>query len=84
MRRIGLVTPYMPPGDEQACAFFKDCGIQVVHVKGLRCAGPLLIAHTPEPVPRDAIVEVNGTDVEAIVIVGTNLPMVRMAATAET
>lgn len=52
VRRMGLVTPYMPPGDEQACAFFGACGIQVVHVKGLRCAGPILIAHTPEPVEK--------------------------------
>ena len=83
VRRIGLVTPYMPSGDEQACAFFRDCGIQVVHVRGLKCAGPVLIAHTPEPVLRDAIVAVDGADVEAIVIVGTNLPMARVAAMAE-
>ena len=61
VRRIGLVTPYMPPGDEQACVFFVDCGIQVVRVKGLRCAGPVLIAHTPESVLRDAILEVTTT-----------------------
>ena len=83
IRRIGLVTPYMPPGDEQARAFFADCGIDAVRVKGLRCGGPVLIAHTPEALLRDGIIEVNGSDVDAIVIVGTNLPMVRVAAAAE-
>jgi maleate isomerase len=83
VHRIGLVTPYMPLGDEQARAFFLDCGIQVVRLKGLKCAGPVLIAHTSEQVLRDAIVEVNGDDVEAVVIVGTNLPMARVAATTE-
>jgi len=54
-----------------------------VRVKGLKCGGPVLIAHTPEATLRDAIVEVNGDDVDAVVIVGTNLPMARVAAAAE-
>jgi maleate isomerase len=83
VRRIGLVTPYMPPGDEQARGFFADCGIDAVRIRGLRCVGPVLIAHTSEAALRDAITEVNGDDVDAIVIVGTNLPMVRIAAAAE-
>ncbi len=81
--RIGLVTPYMPVGDEQARRFFEDSGFAVARVKGLRCASPVLIAHTPEAAIRDAIVEVDGPDADAVVVVGTNLPMARVAAVAE-
>ncbi len=81
--RIGLVTPYLPVGDEQARRFFEDSGFAVARVKGLRCASPVLIAHTPEAAIRDAIVEVDGPDADAVVVVGTNLPMARVAAMAE-
>ncbi|TDH58025.1 arylmalonate decarboxylase [Dankookia rubra] len=83
MARIGVVTPYMPVGDEQARRFFEDSGIAVGRVKGLRCGSPVLIAHTPEATLRDAIVEVDSPDVDAVVVVGTNLPMARVAAMAE-
>ena len=81
--RIGLVTPYMPMGDEQARRFFEDSGFAVARVKGLRCGSPVLIAHTSDAAIRDAIVEVDGPDVDAIVLVGTNLPMARVTAMAE-
>src|SRR3954449_9830547 len=37
IRRIGLVTPYMPAGDQKASQFFEDSGFEAVRVKGLRC-----------------------------------------------
>ena len=83
IHRISIVTPYMPSGDEQARAFFTSCGFDVVHVKGLKCGSPVLIAHTSEAVLRDSIVEVNGGGIDAIVILGTNLPMSRVAGGAE-
>ena len=83
IERIGLVTPYMPVGDEQARRFFSDCGFEAVRVKGLRCGSPVLIAHTSENALRDAIIEVDGPEVDAVVVVGTNLPMSRVAGAAE-
>ena len=83
IERIGLVTPYMPVGDEQARRFFEESGFVVAGVKGLKCRSPVLIAHTPEATIRDAIKEVGGPDVDAVVVVGTNLPMVRVAAMSE-
>ena len=41
----------------------------------------MLIAHTPEAAIRDAIVEVDGPD--AVVVVGTNLPLAQVAAMAD-
>ena len=64
-RRLGVITPYMPVGDEQVRRFFTDCGFEVVRLKGLRCASPVLIAHVTEHELRDAILAVNGTDVDA-------------------
>jgi maleate isomerase len=82
-RRIGVVTPYMPIGDAQVRRFFTDCGVEVVRLRGLRCPGPVAIAHVTERELRDAMIEVNGPDVDAIVQVGTNLAMARLAGIAE-
>src|SRR5271157_150348 len=83
IRRIGVVTPYMPVADAQVRRFFADCGFEVVRLKGLRCASPVLIAHVSERELRDAILEVNGPDVDAVIQVGTNLEMARLAGIAE-
>jgi maleate isomerase len=83
IRRIGVITPYMPLGDGQVRRFFTDCGFEIVRLKGLKCESPVAIAHVPERELRDAIVEVNGPDVDAVVQVGTNLIMARLAGMAE-
>jgi maleate isomerase len=44
---------------------------------------PVQIAHTTNEMCRKAILELDGDDVEAIVQVGTNLSMIRLAAAAE-
>jgi maleate isomerase len=83
VKRIGVITPYMPVGDAQVRKFFTDCGFEVVNLKGLKCRSPMLIAHVSEKELRDAIVEVDDPSVEAIVQVGTNLAMARVAGIAE-
>lgn len=83
IKRISVITPYMPVGDAQVRKFFTDCGYEVVALKGLRCASPMLIAHVSEKELRDAINEVNDPSVEAIVQAGTNLAMARVAGIAE-
>jgi maleate isomerase len=82
-RRLGIVTPYMPVGDKQVHRFFTDCGFEVVNLLGLKCAGPMLIAHVTKQRLRDAILEVNRGKVDAVVQVGTNLAMAEVAAMAE-
>ena len=83
VKRISVITPYMPVGDEQVRKFFHDCGYEVVHLKGLKCDSPVTIAHVSEKTLRDAINEVNDPSVEAIVQAGTNLAMARVAGIAE-
>lgn len=83
IKRIAVITPYMPVGDAQVRKFFTDCGFEVVGLKGLKCASPMLIAHVSEKQLRDAMIELNDPSVEAIVQVGTNLAMARIAPWAE-
>jgi maleate isomerase len=82
-KRLGVVTPYMSVADQQVRRFFGDCGYEIVHLDGLKCASPVLIAHVGEEALRDAIRRVDGPEVDAIVQVGTNLAMARLAGLAE-
>jgi maleate isomerase len=83
IKRLGIITPYMPVGDRQVRRFFTDCGFEVVNLKGLKCQSPVLIAHESQRTLRDAIIEVNQGKVDAIVQVGTNLAMAEVAGMAE-
>ena len=82
-KRIGIVTPYAPIGDRNVVQFFTELGFDVVNIKGLRCADAIAIAHVHESELRDALLEVDGPDVDALVQCGTNLSMVRLADEAE-
>ena len=63
--------------------FFEDCGFEIVALKGLCCPGPAEIAQTTEKEMMDSLKELNESDAEVLVQVGTNLGMARMAAEAE-
>lgn len=81
--RIGVITPYQPVGDANVVRFFGEIGYDVVRIKGLKCPTAVAIAHVTEDELRDAILEVDGPDIDAIVQCGTNLSMVRLADEAE-
>ena len=83
IRRLGVITPYMPIGDRQVRRFFTECGYEVVNLVGLKCRSPTLIAHESKKTLRDAILRVNRGRVDAVVQVGTNLAMAQVAASAE-
>ena len=59
VKRLGVVTPYMPVGDRQVLRFFTECGYQVVNLLGLKCGSPTLIAHVSKKTLRDAMLKVN-------------------------
>ncbi|MBB5873334.1 maleate isomerase [Allocatelliglobosispora scoriae] len=82
-RRIGVVTPYQPVGDENVVRFFSEIGFEVPAIEGLKCPTAVAIAHVTEDELRRAILAVDGPDVDAIVQCGTNLSMVRLADEAE-
>jgi len=83
VKRIGVVTPYQPVGDENVVKFFSEIGFEVTAIKGLKCPTAVSIAEVTESELRDALIEVNGADVDALVQCGTNLSMVRLADEAE-
>jgi maleate isomerase len=81
--RIAILSPYYPIANEQVARYFSDSGFQVVRDICLQCKSWTAIAEVPPNVLRDKLVELDGKDVDAIVQVGTNLSMVRLAAAAE-
>lgn len=82
-KRIGVVTPYQPIGDDNVIRFFSEIGFEVVRIKGLKCPTAVSIAHVTETELRQALLEVDGDDVDALVQAGTNLSMVQLADEAE-
>ena len=85
VKRIAFLTPYFPAANEQVARYFTDSGFTVVRDICLQCPSWTGIAEVPPETCRDKIIALNGngTDVDAIVQVGTNLSMVRLAAAAE-
>jgi len=82
-KRIAFLSPYFPVANDQVRRFYQDCGFTVVRDLCLRRPSPVQIAHSTDKMCRDALRELDGDDVDAIVQVGTNLSMVRFAAAAE-
>lgn len=82
-KRIAFLSPYFDVANDQVRRFYQDCGFTVVRDICLKRPGPVLIAHTTDEMCRKAILELDGDDVDAIVQVGTNLSMIRLAAAAE-
>jgi maleate isomerase len=83
VKRIAVLTPYFPVGDENVKRFFEESGYLVARIKGLRCASPVQIANVQPDALRGAVDELDGDDVDAVIQVGTNLAMARLAAQME-
>jgi maleate isomerase len=83
IRRIALITPYMPSGDAQVRRAFSDSGFEVVNLLGLKSNSPLLMAHESPERLRRAVREVDDPSVELIMQVGTNLAFAKVAGEAE-
>ncbi|GAA3617376.1 aspartate/glutamate racemase family protein [Nonomuraea rosea] len=81
-RRIGVVTPYQPVGDENVVRFFSEIGFEVTSIVGLKCPTAVSIAHVTESELREALAQV-APGADAIVQCGTNLSMVGLADEAE-
>ncbi|GIX15594.1 MAG: igiC protein [Paracoccaceae bacterium] len=78
-KRIAVISPYFPVSDRNVTRFFTDCGFEVRDFRGLKCASPVLIAHVQEEELRRHILEMDNDGIDAIVQVGTNLSMCRLA-----
>lgn len=82
IRRIGIITPYMPVGDRNVRKFFEDQGYEVVNLIGLKSPSPMLIAHESRTVLKNAAIAVS-EGVDAVIQAGTNLAFAEVAAIAE-
>jgi maleate isomerase len=83
-KRIAVITPYFPVGDRNVARFFEESGYAVARIRGLSCPSPVAIARVTEAELAATLRAVDGDDVDAIVQVGTNLAMARLAPQAET
>lgn len=82
-RRIAFLSPYYPIANAEVRRFFEECGYQVRRDIPLQCPSWTAIAQVPEARLRQVLRELDSDDVDAIVQVGTNLSMIRLAAAAE-
>jgi len=83
IRRIAFLSPYYPVANEQVARYFSDSGFAVVRDVYLACPSWTAIAEvTPDALRKD-LTALDGDDIDAIIQVGTNLSMVRLAADAE-
>ncbi len=83
IKRVAFLSPYFPVANAQVRRFLEDHGITVTRDICLKCPSWTAIAHVREDFLRDCLQKLDGPDVDAIVQVGTNLSMVRLAAAAE-
>ena len=82
-RKLGVLTPWLPPADEACVQFFAAAGYEVVAIKGLKYATPFHIAAGDEAALNCAVDDVNVAGVECIVKVGTNSAMARLVKSME-
>jgi maleate isomerase len=83
IRRIAFFSPYFPAANAEVRRYFEQSGFAVARDHCLRCPSWTAIAEVDDDVLRDTIRRIDGDDVDAIVQVGTNLSMIRLAAAAE-
>ncbi len=83
VNRIAVLSPYWPVMNTEVIRYFTDMGFSVVRDVCLQCKSWTQIAEVTTDTLRNVLRELDGDDVDAIVQVGTNLSMVRLAAAAE-
>jgi len=83
IKKIAILTPYMPVGDRNVVKYFQDVGYEVTDIIGLKSPSPMMIAHETPQTLREAIKKLSESKPDAIVQAGTNLACVAVAAEAE-
>jgi maleate isomerase len=83
VKRVAVLSPYWPVMNEAVIGYFGDMGFTVVRDIALQCTSWTAIAQVTPAQCRDALRKLDGDDVDALVQVGTNLSMIRLAAAAE-
>ena len=85
IKKISFVSPYYPVANAEVKRYFEESGFEVKNDVCLQCPSWTSIAKVDTEFLRKVITDqLDGDDVDAIVQVGTNLSMIRLAAEAET
>jgi maleate isomerase len=82
-KRIGIITPYQPVGDQQVVDFFQQIGCDVAAIHGMKCATATSIADVKPEEIKDAFRKVDGPDVDLLIQAGTNLLAAKACAELE-
>ena len=82
-KRIAILTPYWPPADNMIADFFRSCGYDVVATHGLKSVGPTAVARFTREQIMQGFEATNTPDSEALIHVGTNLPVSSMTPEIE-
>ena len=83
VKRLAILSPYWPSMNAEVIRYFGDMGYSTVRDRALQCPRWTAIAEVTTEMLVPVLRELDGDDVDAIVQVGTNLSMVRLAAAAE-
>lgn len=83
IKKIAFVSPYFPVANEQVKLYFEESGFEVAADIALQCPRWTAIAEVPPEELNKVMDRLDSDDVDALVQVGTNLPMARLAATVE-
>jgi maleate isomerase len=83
IKRIAILSPYFPIANVEVIKYLGECGYEVVRDACLRCPSWTAIAKVPEDYLTRILRELDGSDVDAICQVGTNLSMMRLAGEIE-
>jgi maleate isomerase len=82
-RRISILTPYWKPADDMIASFFRSCGFDVVSSHGLQSTGPTAVARFTYEQIMQGFQDVDRPEADALIHVGTNLPVSAMTPAIE-
>jgi maleate isomerase len=83
IQRIAILTPYWPPADEMIATFFRSCGYDVVNTHGLKSTGPTAVARFTTAQIMEGFDELDDERAQALIHVGTNLPVSALTPSIE-
>jgi maleate isomerase len=83
VKRVGILSPHPAMFDGHYVRFFVESGYEVAKLHRIDCPTTLAIAMVDQARIRDALQELSDAGAEAIVQVGTDLVMTRLADEAE-
>lgn len=85
-KRIGIISPFIKKGNENAKKMFEDMGYEVVVSFGFGCPDLVDIGHIPDSAKEKVILDYLATPdnrLDAIVQLGTNMSMINMSEKLE-